>query len=97
MLQVPQNVRIFISQPETKKTPITKIIEKYDMWSKRTDYNVWVVVINIDESLLVSRADFWPQSISGRPAGSRSDRRRSDRESSPHRSPHVFLLETLSA
>lgn len=52
---------------------------------------------SIDELQLVSGVDFGMQSISGRPAGSRCDRHRSGRESSPHRSPPVSPLETLSS
>lgn len=54
-------------------------------------------MFNIDELQTVSSVEWRSQSISGRPPGSRGDRRRSGRESNPRRSRHVSLPETWPA
>ena len=75
------------------------------MWNEgtRIHFQTTMTILHFDRQILfsiagsqpVSGADFWGQSISGRPAESRDGRRRSGRESSPHRSPHASPLETL--
>lgn len=79
-----------------------KLHKSCNMWNEGGHIHLQITLHSTDgylessigESRLVSEVYFGRQSISGRPAGSRGDRRRSGRASSPHRSLHASLPET---